>query len=679
MKKNLSQQLVSYWEKGYLYILFAGLIYATWFLNDGVGVLDWIKEISYFEYFKISFNDYHTLPYFWWNILEEIAWRPPIPGTSALVANPETALFSPFMPLLYFFEVKTFIKLYVILQFLIGIIGLFLLRKRLKWTNSQFRIFAVLFLFSPIIVQHIAVAYFTWYNFYLFPWFIFFISEKNNIKSIIGISTVLGLIILQGGIYIVQYFGMFYILYEIFHIILENDWKRISRLLLVPGLTGLLSWVRIATTASVYGEYIRSWVEIDGYNIPFFLFYSFIPTITIPPLNLFFHSDYLGWSLTPHDSGLFWGLSLIMLIAVAIKYKTIVRNPDSKEQKGLNYNAIFIAATFLFIISFYRIWYYLMRAISIVDIPLFESIKNHGIRFIMGAFFAYAVLLANYSNEIWKVMQEFVETKVWSFIKKIFLFVAKNGTIFLGILIIFLKIFTKLISEKSYEIINQAYNGTGSGWLSNRMEGMQQNSMDFYYRRFDMVFQSTVKWLFIAFIVLAALFFIAYIIKKNQKGFNSFLREFPYFKFEMALAIPLILSMSMWANLASSVPFSSLKTLPFLPPEIEVISDEQEITKEDIIVEATPKYLKIENKNNRIVDGYYLPQISVRDSVWFDLASDNATFIEWNTKLMIVPLNSDSIELQFKTNKIQKALVITVISWCFVLVYVFIKLRSERK
>ncbi len=401
MKKAFSNKIVQFWERGHLYIAIAFLIQVLWLMSDNVGVLDWIKEIAYFEYFKTAFNDYHTLPYFWWNILEEVAWRPPIPGTSAIIANPETAFFSPLTPLLYLFSAKVYIKLYIIIQFLIGVSGLIILKKKLNWNNSQFRVFTVLFLFSPIIMQHIAVAYFTWYNFYLFPWLIYFVADRKMSVGVVGSAAVLGLIVLQGGIYIVQYVGLFYILYEIFHIILEKEWKRVLRIFLIPILAGLFSFARIYITANSYGEYIRPWVEIDAYNIPFFWFYALIPTITIPPLNLFFHTDFLGWSLTPHDSGQFWGLSIIMLIVIVVRYKKIVKNANSQQQGGLNYNAVFIAASFLFIISFYQIWYLIMRAVSVFNIPLFESIKNHGIRFIMGSYFGLALLLANYSKEIW--------------------------------------------------------------------------------------------------------------------------------------------------------------------------------------------------------------------------------------------------------------------------------------
>jgi len=670
-KRNLFGQLLNFWKKGYLYIFIASLIYLIWYLSGNVGILDWAKEISYFEYFKTSFNDYNSLPYFWWNILDEVAWRPPIPGTSALVANPETALFSPFMPLLYFFEPQTFMKLYIIIQFIIGVVGLFLLKNKLRWNNSQFRIFTILFLFSPIIMQHIAVAYFTWYNFYLFPWLVLFIAEKNHIKSIVGISAALGLIVLQGGIYIVQYLGLFYVLYEVFHIILEKDWKRIIRLIFIPIIAVLLSWARLSTTATVYGEYIRPWVEIDGYNLPFFLFYALIPTITISPLNLIFHSDYLGWSLTPHDSGLFWGAALVMLIIVTLKYKNIVTHPNSQNQNGLNYNAVFISATFLFLISFYRIWFYIMKGVSAFDVPLLESIKNHGIRFVMGAFFAYAILFSNYSKSIWETLHNFAETKFWIIAKGISKVIFKGIVILLGVLISVATLFKGTITNKIYAIITVAYNDLGHQWLHNRMEGMKLNSLEFYFLRFDVIYNSIQKWMIVIFVFFILLLIISYIIRSNRKHYTKLLHEFPFFKFEMLLAIPLILSTSMWANLAASVPYSDYEVLPLLAPKI-VVQHFDNVDIEYPNIEVTPKQLSLTPISSKQVKGYLFTQIPSTDYKFFEIESKNATFFDKNGKLLLVPHDSNPIKMVFRTYKVLNALYITLISWFFVFCYIAI-------
>ena len=162
----------------------------------------------------------------------------------------------------------------------------------------------------------------------------------------------------------------------------------------------------------------------------------------------------------------------------------------------------------------------------------------------------------------------------------------------LGIGLVFLKIFRDYISNKAYEYISIAYNNTGSNWLSKQMEGMQINSLEFYYLRFDGIYINIQKWLLIIFIVMTVFWLAFHLVLNNKAAFQKILNNNPYLKFELALALPLMLSMSMWTNLASSVPFSSLETRPFLPPEIEVLNVE-ETDKIDIDIEVSPSDLII--------------------------------------------------------------------------------------
>jgi hypothetical protein len=651
-------------------------MYFIWFISNNVGVLDWVKEIAYFEYFKTSFNDYHTLPYFWWNILEEVAWRPPITGTSAIIANPETALFSPFTPLLYLFSAQVYIKLYIIIQFLIGVFGLFALKRKLNWNNSQFRNYAALFLFSPIALQHVAVGYFTWYNFYYFPWLLYFMAEKQAIKGIIGSAAVLGLIILQGGIYIVQYFGLFWLIYEIFHILFEKDYKRIYRIIFIPALMILLSLVRIASSAIVYSNYARPYFDIDGYDIPFFLFYALVPTVTIPPLDLWFHTDYLGWLLTPHDSGVFWGLSIVMLIIVTLKYKTIVRKASTNKKCGLNYHAVFISSSVLFIISFYRIWYVTMKGVAVFNLPFIETIKNHGIRFIMGAYFGYAVLLANYSISIWQELEKFIKTKSWLLLKRMLL-IAVYGIFFgSGLLFTVLSVFKQLITAKFTKIITVAYNNTGHYWLRQRMEGMQENDLEFYFYRFDLAYSSIVHWVFVVFTVSLLFFIFAYSLNKNKKGFTPLIQQFPYLKYELLLVIPLAFSTAMWMNLATSVPFDEYPVRKVLPPEVIVDSPNNDYLFD---IEVTPKKLLIKPEIKSKVKGYIFPQIPATDYKHFEVISKNATLFNKNGQLMLKPLDNKPIEIQFRTDRIWKALIITIVSWSMVIGLMLTQLVAKRK
>ena len=676
MKKTISNYFIHLLEKGYLYIIIIFLYYFWWLTSGNVGVLDWFKEIAYFDYIRTVLKDYHMLPYYWWNIIDDIAWRPPIPGSYSFIANPETTLFSPLTPLLYNFNTFAYAKLYVFLQFLPGVMGIVALRNKLHWNDEQFRNYAALFLFSPIALQHIAVGYFTWYNFYYFPWLLYFMAEKQTMKGIIGSAAVLGLIILQGGIYIVQYFGLFWLIYEIFHITFEKNHKRIYRIIFIPALMILLSWVRIASSATVYSDYVRPYFDVGGYDIPFFLFYALIPTVTIPPLDLWFHTDYLGWLLTPHDSGLFWGLSIVMLIIVTLKYKTIVRNASAKKQYGLNYHAIFISASVLFLISFYKIWYVTMKGVAVFNLPFIETIKNHGIRFIMGAYFGYAVLFANYSNSIWQELEKFLKTKAWLILKRMLLIVGYGIFLGSGLLFVVLGVFRQLVTAKFAKVITAAYDDTGHYWLRQRMEGMQENDLEFYFYRFDLAYSSTVHWVFVVFAISLLFFILAYLLNKNNKRFTPLIQRFPYLKYELLLAIPLAFSTAMWMNLATSVPFDEYPIRKVLPPKVVVKQGSEDYL---LNMEVTPKNLLIIPSLDSKVGEYIFPKLPGNDYKNFNVISKNAILFDKDGQLMLKPLDNEPIEMQFHTERIWKALIITIVSWGMVIGFMLTRLLVNKR
>ena len=676
MKKSISSYMIHLWEKGYLYILITFLYYFWWLSSGNVGVLDWFKEIAYFDYIRTALNEYHMLPYYWWNVFESIASRSPLPGSSSFIAIPETSFFSPLTLLLHKFDTFTYAKLYVFLQFLPGVIGIIALKKKLQWNDMQFRNYAVLFLFSPIALQHVAVGHFTWYNFYYFPWLVYFMAEKQNVKAIIGSAAVMGLIILQGGIYIVQYFGLFWIIYEVVHIIFEKDYRRIFRIILIPTLMVLLSWARVASTIIVYKDYIRTYFEIDGYGILYFLFYALIPTITIPPIDLWFHTNYLGWLNAPHDSGIFWGLSIIMLVFVTLKYKKIISDANAKKQNGLNYHAIFIASSILFIVSFYRIWYIIMKGLDATNFLVVETIKHHGVRFIMGAYMGYAILLANYSSSIWKEMDVFVRTKLWFVLKRILLIVSYCIFIGSGLLFGLLSLLMKYITNAFAEIITAAYNNTGHDWLRQRMEGMQENSLEFYFYRFDLAYSSIVHWIFIVFAIALSIFLITYLFSKNKKSFSPLIKQFPYLKFELLLAIPLAFSTAMWMNLITSVPFDEYPIKEMLPPKVIV---ESQIDVSKPVLTVTPEKLHLNPQTDILINGYVFPQLPANDYKLFDIVTENAEFLNKDGQLMLKPFDNKPIEIQFRKERVWRALIITIISWISIVGFMIIKVLVNRK
>jgi hypothetical protein len=438
----------------------------------------------------------------------------------------------------------------------------------------------------------------------------------------------------------------------------------------------LLSWARVASTIIVYKDYIRTYFEIEGYNIPYFLFYALIPTVTIPPIDLWFHTNYLGWLNAPHDSGIFWGLSIIMLIFVTLKYKKIVSNASSKNQNGLNYHAIFIAASILFIVSFYKIWYFIMRGLDATNLLVVETIKHHGVRFIMGAYMGYAILLANYSSSIWKEMDLFIRTKLWSIWKRILLIIGYSIFIGSGLLFGVLSVFRKFITDAFVETITAAYNSTGHYWLRHRMEGIQENSLEFYFYRFDLAYSSIVHWIFVVFAIALSIFLITYLFSKNKKSFTPLIQRFPHLKYELLLAIPLAFSTAMWMNLMTSVPFDEYPIKEMLPPEV-IVESPNEVSLP--VLTVTPDRLHINPKAETLVNGYIFPQLPANDHKLFDIISRNAEFFNKDGQLMLKPLDNEPIEIRFRTERVWRVLIITIISWISIIGFMIIKVLVKRK
>ncbi len=169
----MMKMVINFWRKGYFYILLAGIFLFVFLVDSRIGMYDWGKEMTYFNVIKISLTQYHSLPLFWWNP-QVYGGYPAISVGSFFLANPETFSFSPFIFLLFWMDTLFFMKILVCVICAIGIIGILKLSRKLKWQDGQCRIFIALFLFSPIIIQHLAIGYFPWLNLYLFPWLIFF-------------------------------------------------------------------------------------------------------------------------------------------------------------------------------------------------------------------------------------------------------------------------------------------------------------------------------------------------------------------------------------------------------------------------------------------------------------------------------------------------------------------------
>ena len=666
MSKTILNRLIWLWEKGYLYAFFASILFLFYVLNTHVGVMDWYKESAYLHYIKSALTEFDSLPYFWWSKIDKISWMPPVKATAVFISIPETTIFSPLTPLLYILSEIVYLKVYLLVQCLVGLGGVFALRKRLNWNDIQFRTYLAVFIFSPIIFQHIAVGFFPWYNIFFFPWLIFFLAEKKSLTKIVGMSIVLALVLLQGGVYVFVWFVMLLFLYGFYNIIIERNYMIILQVVGAMALVLLLAHVRIYAASLSFMDFSREWFATNGYNPFNFLFYALIPTVTIQPLDLIFWTNMFRIGIPQHDAGIFWGLVVIMVLVIISRFNEIFKN-DKKGQSRINYKALFFAAVTIFIFSFLSVWATITSTIQLlVDLPFFESIKNYGYRFGIPAYLGFSLVTANYVEKIWIVLLRVMRRKPWLIFKRLTKIVFNISLIGLGSTYFSLVAFKKLILSQLYAVVSKAYNNTGHFWLRNKMEGIAENNLNFYFSRVDQLYSMLQNVVLIILIVFVVMYIIKLLIRANRSRIDKINERFPFAKLELTLVLPLMFSVFMWVHLATRTSYDSHPKQNVTPPEVVVVSDQSNVQPK---MEATPQKLIIEQNDNANVEGYLFPNIKAVEYKNLKVTSRNGVLINSQDRLMVKPLDGQPIIIEFTTENIKRALWITILSWMGVIVF----------
>lgn len=674
-----SDMLIKTWEKGYLYILIGTIIFAIYSLTTNVGVVDWQKELTYFNYIKTSLEDYHMLPYFWWDKLENVAWYPPILVTASFIAIPETPLFTPLIPLIIMMSAIHFAKLYIFLMFLVGAFGVYKLKNKLKWNNLQFRTFSAMFLFSPIIMQHLAVGYSPWINIFLFPWFVYFLSEKRFWRSSVGLSGTMALVLLQGGIYTFIWFATILGLYSIIKYFYDKDYVQLLRIISVPLLAIVLALVRIYSTSYAYSGFSREWFLTTGYNPFTFFAYALTPTLIIEPFDILFYRNVPGLypGFPPHDAGLFWGLSVIMLIFVIVRNKKIFNSTALSQDEPINNKALLITSIIILTFSFYSIWALFTKTINnYLYLPFYESIKNYGFRFAVPAYLGVTVVLAYNVDKIWDIMQDFTLTNFWIRIKLFFKNSARILFVFLIVLLIALFMFESRLLTLFKNIVEKAYSGESFSFLSDRMEGMSLNTLEFYLIKAENMYGSIQNWVLVLFGLWIFSFLIIHLLNAIKKRNKNFINQYPYIKFEMLLVIPLLFSISMWTKLATSVPYTDFPVQSVNQPTVEIDTQSNQALPEIVV---TPKQMTVYQKANVLSRGYSFPQILARDYKYLEVESNNAVFFDKDESLKIIPIDDKNIVVTFNAKYINLTLFITIVAWILlILFFIIVNRKTDR-
>jgi len=654
----MKTKLYSFWEKGYLYMVISMLLFLIYALNGRIGIYDWQKEVAYFQYIKTSFTSFHSFPWFWWNKLENVAGYPAVSYTSNFVSNPETMLFSPFTSLLFLIDVLTYVKFLAVIHCLIGIAGSLALRRRLKWDSQQFRIYLILFLLSPIVIQHLSIGYTPWLNLFFFPWLVYFISDEKPSSSILGTSIILGLVLLQGGTHVFIWYAMLIFLYFVLKMCIEQKWD--FRLLGIFCLTPLLSFARIYATAQAYGNFHQPFQV--GYNPINITLWALIPPILIPPIDGFFIRKVL-MGVPSWDGGIFWGLVIILILVLARNYSRYNHVGDNNSARQSMYVSLFVASSVLLILAFFSIFKFIIISVNaIIHIPFIEVAGKYPFRLAIPAYLGFSIMIASYWKELSQSLNELWDRLVGSFIilklARALKFLAYAVFVSFSVVLMASIIFSRIILEIFHNMISEAYYGTGYHWLSQFMVGRSVNSLEHYFGRAEgSYFQLQVSLLIgLTFLIVVVLFLRSNMRKKRHVN-------------EFALAMPFVFASFMWLSLSMSVPYSQYPIQNVLPPDIITHPNTSELE-----VTANPQSITIIPQEGSHVTEFVFPEISSGDSKFLYVASNNATISHSSGVISLIPFDNRAIVMEFNSQSYIKAITLTVAVWLVVIGFCIVRI-----
>lgn len=157
-------------------------------------------------------------------------------GGIDILSNPQSWFFSPFILLNLVFSPYLGNVISLMIAAFAGFIGMMKLLKEQDHLTKL--IFSTLFILSPFFFLHFAEGHLTFRTFYLLPWVIA-LSRNISIKSILFLTIVLCLMLLDGGIYPLYYsliLIVFNLNYTAFMGVLKKESKNVILIIFGAGL-----------------------------------------------------------------------------------------------------------------------------------------------------------------------------------------------------------------------------------------------------------------------------------------------------------------------------------------------------------------------------------------------------------------------------------------------------------
>jgi len=663
-------------EHGYSLLAFAALLIFLFYPN--VGIYDWEKEVMYCEFIKQSILDYKVFPMFLWNS-GHLAGYPAVDQSAFFVSNPETLLFSPFIPLLLIIPSAVFLKLLVLINFLIGWTGIQALSKTCGWQARQTRIFSALFLFSPIIIQHIAIGYLPWINLFFFPWLLYFLLHDNTLKKWLGSGIVLALMMLQGGLHVFVWLGFFIAFFSFFQTILRKDVKSIL-LILISGLSAcLLALPRVFPSFQSFGTFEQKF--FSGYSLHAFLKWALIPPFFTPSTMddiEFFIEGYID-GVPYWDGSLFWGFLLICVILLPFVIGLSSKNNDKPEIQNKKPGILALAASsaLILLLSFDGLYEKGISFISdLIHIPALKGMEKYPFRFAIPAYFGFAFVVVwyweNYLDFFTRVLNKTQGLAVafWGSFLRFAAYLRRHKKTFawIGVILVFLCVIFIVLKSPFMVWVNSqialAYANQGAEFLAGLMEHAENVPLTHYFAKAETLFGYLYRILVILTIVSVSSWLIGVMHKPDrQRVKKPLMRElsFPFWLLEILLVLPMLLAFGMWWRVSLATPQDTLPEFTMLAPIVSWVgtNDTQEIPD----IKYSPLSLELKVSEEMIGETLVLSQIPYHDTRFLELEAGNDVFVEKEGKTALEIKRAGLINIHVKNLPVVVSAVVAGAGW----------------
>jgi hypothetical protein len=667
-----------YNEHRYSLIAFFAILIFLFYPN--IGIYDWVKEVLYCDFIKLSILNHKVFPMFMWNN-GLLAGYPAVDQSAFFVSNPETMLFSPFIPLLLILPSAMFLKLLVLIHFLIGWAGIQVLSKTCGWQARRARIFSALFLLSPIIIQHVAIGYLPWINLYFFPWLLYFLLQDNFHKKWLGSGIMLALMLLQGGLHVFVWSGIFIAFFGFFRAIFQKDAKSLLSILLSGLSACLLALPRILTSFQSFSTFGQKF--FSGYSSRAFLKWALIPPFFTPPTMddiEFFIEEYID-GVPYWDGNLFWGFLLICAIVLPFVIRLSSKNKDKNEtaDRILDILALAASSALILLLSFGDLYQKGISFISdMIHLPALKGMEKYPYRFAIPAYFGFSFIIAWY----WKNFLDFF-TRALNQIRKLALVIWGGFFRFSAALRLYQKIFTWIsgilvclclaflaLKSSTLRWVNSqialAYAGQGAKFLADMMEHAGTIPPAYYFTKAETLLSILNRILVFLTVISVSLWLLGVTYKPgSQRAKKPILREFnvsPWLP-EALVVLPLLLAFGMWWRVSLATPQELFPEFIMQAPIVSWVGGNGILETSDI--KYSPLLLKLDASEVMTGKTLVFSHVPIQDTRYLELETENAVFVESNGKAALKITQAGPISIQVKNLPVVFSAVASIVGWAF--------------